>query len=265
MRSRKREWFTLLFLLFSFLCCSSAFSFVSITVYDSNDGKYLGDVSELGSTIAYRESLLFKVMPTTPTDKVRLEPLNTECGSDWQTDDAGPFEFTIEPLSASSKCELQIVGWQSPWKWVGSYLFSIDFNDAGQPMPVVNDVATKEFALLELYNLDTGEYLGVVEDGVATIPFAEVIGVSIDSSEPLDWVRLIPNNEYCGKQRRFDNKPPFQLKVFAEAESLACEFTIQGLQKPRELVGAVDVLLVFTNELLASDVVQPEIKNVIEQ
>ncbi|WP_345426463.1 hypothetical protein [Halioxenophilus aromaticivorans] len=224
-------------------------AFVEIEVYDANDGSLLARVGSQHQTVPFRESLLIKVIPDASANKIRLEPLNSDCGTERIMVAKGPFEFLVHPLSEASDCALQFVGWKAPWNWVGSHTVAISFSgEAGLAQPAVPE----NFARLELYDLDTNTYLGTVENGVAAIPYAEVIGVSVATPAGLDWVRLVPGNEYCGKQSRFDTQLPFQLKVFAESENRPCEFIVQGYKNPRSLVGATPVSIIFNNEAVTS-------------
>ena len=243
---KKLLWLAVLVSIFGW--CNSVFSFVEIEVFDPQDGSFLGRIDSASAAIPYRDTVLLKVTSTSSASKIRLEPLTSDCGAERLTVQSAPFEFLVHPLSAVSRCVLQFVGWQAPWNWVGSFTMAMSFTTTDD---AVADDIVPELSQLELYNLDTNEYLGRVEQGMAAIPFAEVIGVQVNSTQTPDWVRLIPTNEFCGQRRRFDSNAPFQLKVFAESENRPCEFTIQALRKPRTLIGSVDVTIVFTNEAVS--------------
>ncbi len=239
----------LVVLLSVLLCARSVCAFVEIEAYDPADGSYLGRFASPAEQMPFRDAVLLKVTPTTAANKIRLEPLNSDCGTERLTLQQAPYEFLVHPLSSGSRCVLQFVGWQSPWSWVGSQTVAMSFNPSSD---IIQPDLAPELAQLELYNLDTNEYLGTVEQGVAAIPFAEVIGVRVPSSQGLDWVRLIPTNDYCGQRRRFDSSAPFQLKVFAESENRPCEFIVQGYKNPRSMVGATPVTIIFDNTAVTS-------------
>jgi len=208
-------------------------SFSTVEAYNAEDGSYLGVLGSATSTLPFNQRILLKVDAADKTDKVRLEPLNTDCGSEWITDEKAPFEFEINPLAADSRCEFQVLGWSKPWNWVGSSVYTIDFNGVGQPRSPEAG-APENFTHLELYDGDTGEYLGDLNSGSATVPFTANLTLRAETDTGTDWVRLTPANADCGSGKKFDATLPYEITLQPASQNSQCQFTLDGIDKIKQ-------------------------------
>ncbi|MGC1510206.1 DUF1996 domain-containing protein [Ketobacter sp.] len=110
-------------------------TYASIAIFNEKTGELLESSTSNEVSMVYANALRIKVNPAVSSDKLRLEPQNTECGSATQTDERPPFEFTINPMSATSICKFKIVSWKNPWRWTGQQDYSISFEQADPVTP----------------------------------------------------------------------------------------------------------------------------------
>ena len=109
------------------------------------------------------------------------------------------------------------------------------------------------FADVTVYDDVTGEYLGVVENGSASLPYAERVNLNILPTVDFDWVRMTPNNSDCGSSRQYERAEPIEMVITPASVASQCQFTLEAMKSPGVVAESMAVMLSFTQQSSASD------------
>ncbi|WP_345426461.1 DUF1996 domain-containing protein [Halioxenophilus aromaticivorans] len=101
------------------------------------------------------------------------------------------------------------------------------------------------FADVSIYDDASGSYLGVVENGSASIEYAEDLSLNIMSTIDFDWIRLTPDNYECGRNRQYQRGEPVEMVISPGSEDSQCQFTIEAMKRPGRVVDSMAVLVSF--------------------
>ena len=110
-------------------------TYAQLEFYDASNstllGVYDGDSDRL--TIPWASEISIRVSSVeSETGKMRLS--SGDCASGSRTDKSRPFEFTIEPSSATTQCLLTLEGWKSRgWDWQGREVVRVSFTTPASP------------------------------------------------------------------------------------------------------------------------------------
>ncbi|MEM9217658.1 MAG: DUF1996 domain-containing protein [Cyanobacteria bacterium P01_F01_bin.150] len=110
-------------------------TYASLKFYNAANGDLLGQYDGSGDRpiIPWAQEITVRVSHVeSQTGKMRLA--SDDCSSGSETDESGPFEFTIQPSPSSHQCFLKIDGWKSnSWDWQGHEEVLLSFRAVPTP------------------------------------------------------------------------------------------------------------------------------------
>lgn len=106
-------------------------------------------------------------------------------------------------------------------------------------------VSSAYFADVTIYDNASGDFLGVVENGSASLEYANQLSLNIMPTVNYDWIRMSPINSDCGSERQYERGSPVEMTLSPKSADSECEVELEAMVSPGRSVDSMTVVLSF--------------------